>query len=225
MAIYSWFTHKIWWFSIVFCMFTRVMNRLAWTSPVAVVMWCGWPRCTDWRDGLMPTSRAATRQWSSPQPHGVLAPTGSSVTSELEPGCYASLNPGISHFTDFTRPISANLSFLLSFGHHLWDPLSVDWWTVIICHNPQKATFCIISSYFIYPYGDVQCFWGKSPGIFEENPEPNSPRYQIRFLLEVPLAVNAGQHVEGTLKMEAVSTTSAVDWVGGSKTTLFYSLY
>lgn len=27
-------------------------------------------------------------------------------------------------------------------------------------------------------------------------------RYQIRFLLEVPLAVNAGQHVEGTLKME-----------------------
>ncbi|CAK9101384.1 unnamed protein product [Durusdinium trenchii] len=27
--------------------------------------------------------------------------------------------------------------------------------------------------------------------------------YQIRFLLEVPLAVNAGQHVEGTLKMEA----------------------
>jgi hypothetical protein len=43
---------------------------------------------------------------------------------------------------------------------------------------------------------------GKSTGIFEENPCPE-PRYQIRFLLEVPLAVNAGQHVEGTLKMEA----------------------
>lgn len=32
--------------------------------------------------------------------------------------------------------------------------------------------------------------------------------YQIRFLLEVPLAVNAGQHVEGTLKMEANSLQS-----------------
>jgi len=30
------------------------------------------------------------------------------------------LNPGISDFTDsFTRPISANLSFPLTFGHHL----------------------------------------------------------------------------------------------------------
>jgi len=27
--------------------------------------------------------------------------------------------------------------------------------------------------------------------------------YQIRFLLETPLAVNAGQHIEGTVKMEA----------------------
>jgi len=32
---------------------------------------------------------------------------------------------------------------------------------------------------------------------------PGTHWYQIRFLLEVPLAVNAGQHVEGTLKMEA----------------------
>ncbi|CAJ1385191.1 unnamed protein product [Effrenium voratum] len=32
---------------------------------------------------------------------------------------------------------------------------------------------------------------------------PGTHWYQIRFLLEVPLAVNAGQHVEGTSKMEA----------------------
>mmetsp|Transcript_47837 Transcript_47837/g.84831 ORF Transcript_47837/g.84831 Transcript_47837/m.84831 type:complete len:616 (-) Transcript_47837:86-1933(-) len=32
---------------------------------------------------------------------------------------------------------------------------------------------------------------------------PGTHWYQIRFLLEVPLAVNAGQHVEGVLKMEA----------------------
>mmetsp|Transcript_121325 Transcript_121325/g.377199 ORF Transcript_121325/g.377199 Transcript_121325/m.377199 type:complete len:218 (+) Transcript_121325:2-655(+) len=32
---------------------------------------------------------------------------------------------------------------------------------------------------------------------------PGTHWYQIRFLLETPLAVNAGQHIEGTLKMEA----------------------
>jgi len=32
---------------------------------------------------------------------------------------------------------------------------------------------------------------------------PGTHWYQIRFLLETPLAVNAGQHLEGTLKMEA----------------------
>jgi len=32
---------------------------------------------------------------------------------------------------------------------------------------------------------------------------PGTHWYQIRFMLETPLAVNAGQHIEGTLKMEA----------------------
>jgi len=32
---------------------------------------------------------------------------------------------------------------------------------------------------------------------------PGTHWYQIRFLLEVPLAVNAGQHIEGVLKMDA----------------------
>merc|ERR1719343_1439441 len=32
---------------------------------------------------------------------------------------------------------------------------------------------------------------------------PGTHWYQIRFLLQTPLAVNAGQHIEGTLKMEA----------------------
>jgi len=32
---------------------------------------------------------------------------------------------------------------------------------------------------------------------------PGTHWYQIRFLLETPLALNAGQHIEGTLKMEA----------------------
>ena len=48
----------------------------------------------------------------------------------------------------------------------------------------------------------TNAFWGNLPGYLKKT-MPYSPRYQIRFLLEVPLAVNAGQHVEGTLKMEA----------------------
>ena len=39
--------------------------------------------------------------------------------------------------------------------------------------------------------------------FFPVDSPPSNNRYQIRFLLETPLAVNAGQHVEGTLKMEA----------------------
>ena len=35
MAIYSWFTHKKWWFSIVFCMFTRGYSAWAMTFPAS----------------------------------------------------------------------------------------------------------------------------------------------------------------------------------------------
>jgi len=46
--------------------------------------------------------------------------------------------------------------------------------------------------------GSNSCVWlSTAPGC------PGTHWYQIRFLLETPLAVNAGQHIEGTLSMEA----------------------